>query len=83
MGALVTATVIHNTSAASPLPPDVAAGPQGTDTPSGIVGREVTLATLGLKIGDHVVVDATSAKPKVGTLCGVYKNAQRQRVYGD
>eukprot|EP00731_Ephydatia_muelleri_P031593 Em0023g100a len=50
---------------ASPVPSDVAASSQGS---SGVVGGEVTLATLGLKIGDSVLVDATSAKPKQGTI---------------
>ena len=55
------------------MPSDVAASSQGS---SGAVGGEVTLATLGLKIGDSVLVDATSAKPKV-EICRDYLRMYR------
>lgn len=57
-------------SAASPVPADVPSGSQGTDGSSG--QGEVTLATLGLKIGDQVVIDASSAKPKVKMCRGLH-----------
>ena len=53
------------------MPSDVVASSQAPDpTSSGAAGGEVTLATLGLKIGDQVIVDATSAKPKVRETVG-------------
>ena len=51
-------------SLTAPSPKGIATVKQSSRTQSPLV-EEVTMATLGIKVGDRIIIDASSSKPKV------------------